>query len=198
MSMTLTASPTISLTKYRQAFDDALRDIYVGGKYCDVIMPMTVPRCLDAVLEATKEEAKAQKRILGREGIDHQDGPLRQARHRKTRPATVEHDSALRYIEQIHFFEDGGIEAFIQREVLPHAPDAWHVPESAKVGCEISFARHLYNPTAIRPPRRKPSKYFSYREGDRVAGPRSWGCGSSINKNCANALFRDIMIKCWN
>ena len=35
--------------------DDVLRDVYVRGKYRDVILPMTVIRRLDAVLEPTKE-----------------------------------------------------------------------------------------------------------------------------------------------
>ncbi len=34
--------------------DDVLRDLYVRGKYRDVILPMTVLRRLDAELEATK------------------------------------------------------------------------------------------------------------------------------------------------
>ena len=34
--------------------DDRLRDVYVRGKYRDVILPFTVLRRLDAVLEATK------------------------------------------------------------------------------------------------------------------------------------------------
>ena len=34
--------------------DDCLRDVYVRGKYRDVILPMTVIRRLDAVLEDTK------------------------------------------------------------------------------------------------------------------------------------------------
>jgi type I restriction enzyme M protein len=36
--------------------DDCLRDVYVRGKYRDVILPMTVIRRLDAVLENTKPE----------------------------------------------------------------------------------------------------------------------------------------------
>ena len=38
--------------------DDCLRDVYVRGKYRDVILPMTVIRRLDAMLEekGTKEE----------------------------------------------------------------------------------------------------------------------------------------------
>ncbi len=35
--------------------DDVLRDLYVRGKYRDVILPMTVLRRLDAVLENTKQ-----------------------------------------------------------------------------------------------------------------------------------------------
>ena len=37
--------------------DDYLRDLYVRGKYRDVILPMTVLRRLDAVLEPTKEKS---------------------------------------------------------------------------------------------------------------------------------------------
>ena len=36
--------------------DDVLRDLYVRGKYRDVILPMTVLRRLDAVLEDTKPD----------------------------------------------------------------------------------------------------------------------------------------------
>ena len=35
--------------------DDCLRDVYVRGKYRDVILPMVVLRRLDALLESTKE-----------------------------------------------------------------------------------------------------------------------------------------------
>ena len=47
--------------------------------------------------------------------------------------------------------EEGGIETFLRREVLPYAPDAWYVPDSAKVGYEISFTRHCYKPQPLRP-----------------------------------------------
>ena len=69
------------------------------------------------------------------------------------KPATVEYepDPTLRDTEQIPLLEEGGIEAFIQREVLPYAPDAWYVPESTKIGYEISFTRHFYKPTPLRP-----------------------------------------------
>ena len=44
--------------------DDVLRDVYVRGKYRDVILPMTVIRRLDAVLEPTKTEVLRMKDLL--------------------------------------------------------------------------------------------------------------------------------------
>ena len=59
--------------------DDVLRDLYVRGKYRDVILPMTVLRRLDAVLEPTKDEVLERKGALDNAGITAQEGPLRQA-----------------------------------------------------------------------------------------------------------------------
>ena len=68
------------------------------------------------------------------------------------KPAVVEYepDTELRDTEQVPLLEDGGIEAFLQREVLPHAPDAWYVADSVKTGYEISFTRYFYKPTRLR------------------------------------------------
>ncbi|MBI3302873.1 MAG: type I restriction-modification system subunit M N-terminal domain-containing protein, partial [Deltaproteobacteria bacterium] len=59
--------------------DDVLRDVYVRGKYRDVILPMTVIRRLDAVLEPTKQAVLEMKRRLDQAGITNQDAALRQA-----------------------------------------------------------------------------------------------------------------------
>ena len=59
--------------------DDVLRDVYVRGKYRDVILPMTVIRRLDAVLEPTKADVLRMKERLDEAGIDNQDAALRQA-----------------------------------------------------------------------------------------------------------------------
>ena len=45
---------------------------------------------------------------------------------------------------------EGGIEAFLRREVLPYAPDAWYDAASVKVGYEISFTRHFYKLQPMR------------------------------------------------
>ena len=52
--------------------DDCLRDVYVRGKYRDVILPMTVIRRLDALLEDSKEAALDMKKKLDAAGIDNQ------------------------------------------------------------------------------------------------------------------------------
>ena len=59
--------------------DDVLRDLYVRGKYRDVILPMTVIRRLDAVLEPSKQAVLDMKASLDKAGIVHQDAALRQA-----------------------------------------------------------------------------------------------------------------------
>ena len=56
--------------------DDALRDVYVRGKYRDVILPMTVIRRLDAVLEETKDDVLKMKKQLEKAGIANPTGPL--------------------------------------------------------------------------------------------------------------------------
>ena len=71
----------------------------------------------------------------------------------KGKPAVVEYepDPDLRDTEQVPLLHEGGIEGFLRREVLPYAPDAWYVPGNVKVGYEISFTRHFYQPQPMRP-----------------------------------------------
>ena len=59
--------------------DDVLRDLYVRGKYRDVILPMTVLRRLDAVLEDSKQAVLDMKSSLDKARIVEQDTALRQA-----------------------------------------------------------------------------------------------------------------------
>jgi type I restriction enzyme M protein len=68
----------------------------------------------------------------------------------KTVVVEYEPDSELRDFEQIPLTEDGGIKAFIRREVLPYTPDAWIVEADTKIGVEVSFTRHFYQPPKLR------------------------------------------------
>lgn len=61
-----------------------------------------------------------------------------------------EPDSELRDTEIVALQEPGGIDAFIEREVLPHAPDAWIDDAKTEIGYEISFTRYFYKPQPLR------------------------------------------------
>ena len=61
-----------------------------------------------------------------------------------------EPDTDLRETEQIPLHEDGGIDAFVRREVLHHTPDAWYQPDSIRIGYEISFSSYFYKPEPMR------------------------------------------------
>ncbi|MEX2443150.1 MAG: class I SAM-dependent DNA methyltransferase [Alkalispirochaeta sp.] len=60
-------------------------------------------------------------------------------------------DPELRDTEQVPLLEEGGIGAFIEREVLPYTPDAWVDHSKTQIGYEISFTRHFYKPEPLRP-----------------------------------------------
>ncbi len=66
--------------------------------------------------------------------------------------AVVEYepDPDLRDTEQVPLMEEGGIDVFLEREVLPHAPDAWYLADSVKTGYEISLTRYFYKPQPLR------------------------------------------------
>ena len=68
----------------------------------------------------------------------------------KTCVVEYEPDSDLRDTEQVPLLEEGGIEAFIRREVLPYTADAWVKAGATKIGYEISFTRHFYKPKPLR------------------------------------------------
>jgi len=76
--------------------------------------------------------------------------PLRGRYEVQRRVVEYEPDPDLRDTEQIPLLEPGGIEAFLRREVLPYAPDAWFDSDSVKTGYEISFTRYFYKPQLLR------------------------------------------------
>ncbi|CDI25738.1 N-6 DNA methylase [Klebsiella pneumoniae subsp. pneumoniae SA1] len=61
-----------------------------------------------------------------------------------------EADSDLRDTEQVPLKEQGGIDAFFEREVLPFAQDSWIAMDKTQIGYEISFARYFYKPAKLR------------------------------------------------
>jgi type I restriction enzyme M protein len=69
------------------------------------------------------------------------------------KPTLVEYepDTNLSDFEQVPLSEEGGVEAFVKREVLPYAADAWIDRTSEKIGYELSFTKVFYRPTVLRP-----------------------------------------------
>jgi len=61
-----------------------------------------------------------------------------------------EPDGDFRDTELVPLLEEGGIEAFLRREVLPHAAGAWFDPTSVKTGYEINVNRYFYKPQPLR------------------------------------------------
>lgn len=68
-------------------------------------------------------------------------------RDKKGNPAI---DKELSDTEQISFLEEGGIDAFFNREVKPFAPDAWYDKDKIQIGYEISFTKYFYKPVQLR------------------------------------------------
>ena len=98
------------------------------------------------------EDAPAIIRKVHRRGTaaDPLRGLFATTMNRRSAVVEYEPDTGLRDTEQIPLREAGGIEAFLRREVLPWAPDAWYRPDSVKVGYEISFNRYFYKPQPMR------------------------------------------------
>ena len=61
-----------------------------------------------------------------------------------------EADPELRDTENIPFQYEGGIHTFIEKEVLPYAPDAYVDEDKTKIGYEISFTKYFYKPVKLR------------------------------------------------
>ena len=98
------------------------------------------------------EDAPPVIRKIHKRGIEADPLRGRFAASINGRPAVVEYepDPELRDTEQIPLQEAGGIDAFLRREVLPYAADAWYQSDSAKIGYEISFTRYFYAPQPLR------------------------------------------------
>ena len=103
---------------------------------------------------ASREEAAApvikKTHKPGAVGPDPIRGLIEAALGGQSTVVEYEPDAELRDTEQVPLLEEGGVEAFIRREVLPYATDAWYTPDSIKTGYEISFNRYFYRPQPLR------------------------------------------------
>lgn len=116
--------------------------------------------------EAEKTACKAAiEQVPAGTPLDGWDGYARQLKLKKTlakklRPfITVtdptakavegEADPKLKDTEQVPLLYEGGIDAFMQHEVLPYAPDAYVDEEATVIGYELSFTKYFYKPVAL-------------------------------------------------
>ena len=65
-------------------------------------------------------------------------------------PVAGEEDTDLRDTEQVALTYPGGVEAFMQQEVHPYAPDAYIVEDKTKIGYQLSFTKYFYQLTVLR------------------------------------------------
>jgi type I restriction enzyme M protein len=100
------------------------------------------------LLHERKSRWKAPEQKLFRSVFTHKDpeaGPVAKG----GRDEGYEPDPDLRDFENVPLKDD--IEAYFEREVRPHVPDAWMDRSKDKVGYEINFNRHFYKYTPPRP-----------------------------------------------
>ena len=128
----------------------------VVAKYapeCGVKLSAGRKKLLQTALASRDDDAEPVVKRIHRSGIVEPDplrGLVEATIDGRRRVVEYEPDGELRDTEQVPLLEDGGIESFLTREVLPYAPDAWYVPGNVKVGYEISFTRYFYKPQPMR------------------------------------------------
>jgi len=130
----------------------------VAAAAADAGIKLTAKRTalLQAILTMPDDSAEPviRKETKARKDVDAEREALygRYLRAKDGRSVMVEFepDPAFKDSEQIPLLEDGGIEAFFRREVLPHLPDAWIDEDATRIGYEIVFARYFYKPEQTR------------------------------------------------
>jgi len=131
---------------FRERVDSALKKAAIKLPAAD----------LKQILKAVSRRVETAPPVIGKvhkpgkAKVDPLRGLFEASVDGKTAVVEYEPDSELRDTEQVPLLEEGGIEAFIRREVLPYTPDAWIKEEATKIGYEVSFTRHFYKPQPLR------------------------------------------------
>jgi len=131
---------------FRKDVEDALKNLDLQPSASELKI------IINAVSWRVEDAPRVIKKIhkLGKAQPDSLRGLFEAEIDGKICVVEYEPDSELRDFEQISLLEEGGIEAFIRREVLPYTPDAWIVEADTKIGYEVSFTRHFYQPPQLR------------------------------------------------
>ncbi len=103
------------------------------------------------MLEQCKVKVPATKIKLVRQYLGHRSETAEPCRTKPTKlDSPVESDPQLKDTEQVPLLYPGGIDGFMQKEVLPYAPDAYYNEENVVVGYELSFTKYFYKPVQLR------------------------------------------------
>ena len=135
----------------------------------------TAPKEIKALKETRRARRGRASPSSGRSTGRARSIPIRStACSRRTidgRRCVVEYepDTDLRDTEQVPLLEEGGIEAFIRREVLPYAADAWYRPGKRQDRLRDQLHPVLLQAAAAAHPRGDPRRHPGTRSGDRRA-----------------------------
>jgi type I restriction enzyme M protein len=140
---------------FRDRVEGALKDLEIKLSAADLkLILRAVSWRIEAappVIAKTHKPGKAKANPLhGLFSLAPSDGERVGVRGKQAAIVEYEPDPDLRDTEQVPLLEPGGIEAFIRREVLPYTPDAWIKEDATRIGYEISFTRHFYQPQPLR------------------------------------------------
>ena len=105
-------------------------------------------RRIEEILALRETRWKASERKLYRNVFTQKD-PGAEAVVKDGRDDGYEPDPHMRDFVNVPLKDD--VDAYFQREVRPHVPDAWMDRDKDKIGYEISFNRHFYQYTPPRP-----------------------------------------------
>ena len=113
-------------------FNAFVEEVAADAEKHNVKLPAKRVKLLQTHLATRDECAEPVIKRKGKDGVEYEPDPN------------------LRDTEQVPLLEEGGIEAFFKREVVPHVPDAWIDHSKTQIGYEISFTRHFYKPAPLR------------------------------------------------
>lgn len=103
------------------------------------------------MLDQMKIKVPAAKIKLVRQYLGRRDERADVCHMKPTKlDSPVECDPMLRDVEQVPLLYPGGIDAFMENEVKPYAPDAYYNAGSVVVGYELSFTKYFYKPVELR------------------------------------------------
>ncbi|GAA3739993.1 type I restriction enzyme M protein [Spinactinospora alkalitolerans] len=144
LEATLKTGKALAKYEYRDQLLDALRPLV--GEKPGFSRTEFAGRLKGALAEGGvgKPPANVDKAIWAAVSVRDPEGEVQ-----KKRGGAVEPDPELRDYENVPLKED--IDAYLEREVLPHVPDAWIDHEKTKIGYEIPLTRHFYKYVPPRP-----------------------------------------------